>query len=131
MEWWRMVSEETIRYWATLYNKEIGREDRIEDSVKYFMALRDVAVFEETEQYYWVYLIAPDMWGDLELHVISMYIKPEFRTGKYFLEIQNKIKGVVRKNNVRYTIQGSHIDKKYFKFLKGIGYEVCEMRKEN
>ena len=126
-----MVSEEKIRYWATLYNKEIGREDRIENCVSYFMSLRDVAVFEETEQYYWVYLIAPDQWGDKELHIVSLYIKPEYRTGKYFLEIQNKIKDVVRKNKVRYTMQGAHINKKYFKFLKGIGYEVCSMRKEN
>jgi len=126
-----MVSEETIRYWVNLVNTEIGRTDRNEDSVRYFMALRNIAVFDVQENYYWVYLIAPNMWGDLELHVISMYIKPEFRTGKYFLEIQNKIKGVVRKNNVKYTIQGSHIDNKYFKFLKGIGYEVYDMRKEN
>lgn len=126
-----MVSEETIRYWVNLVNTEIGRTDRNEDSVRYFMAIRDKAVFDINDKYYWVYMIVPDMWGDLNLCVISMYIKPEYRTGKCFLEIQNKIKGVVRKNNVRYTIQGSHIDNKYFKFLKGIGYEVCEMKKEN
>lgn len=126
-----MVSEETIRYWVNLVNTEIGRTDRNEDSVRYFMALRDIAVFDVHDEYYLVYLIVPDMWGDLCLSVLSLYIKPEFRTGKYFLKIQNKIKGVVRKNNVRYTYQGSHIDNKYFKFLKGIGYEVCTMRKEN
>lgn len=126
-----MVSEETIRYWVNLVNTEFGRTDRNEYSVKYFMALRDVAVFDIQENYYIVYIIAPDMWGDKELSVVSMYIKPEFRTGKYFLEIQNKIKGVVRKNKVRYTIQGSVFDTKYHKFLKGIGYEVCAMRKEN
>lgn len=126
-----MVSEETIRYWVNLVNTEIGRTDRNEDSVRYFMSLRDVAVFDMQENYYLIYMICPDMWGDSCLYVISTYVKPEYRTGKYFLEIQNKIKGVVRKNNVRYTIQGSHIDKKYFKFLKGIGYEVCEMKKEN
>jgi hypothetical protein len=126
-----MVSEETIRYWVNLVNTEIGRTDRNEDSVRYFMALRDIAVFDITDKYYMVYIIAPDMWGDLELSLVSTYIKPEYRTGKCFLEIQNKIKGVVRKNNVKYTIQGSHIDNKYFKFLKGIGYEVFSMRKEN
>lgn len=126
-----MVSEETIRYWVNLVNTEIGRTDRNEESVRYFMAIRDIAVFDITDKYYMVYIIAPDMWGDLELSLVSTYIKPEYRTGKCFLEIQNKIKGVVRKNNVRYTIQGSHIDNKYFKFLKGIGYEVFSMRKEN
>ena len=126
-----MVSEETIRYWVNLVNTEIGRTDRNEDSVRYFMALRNVAVFDITDKYYMVYIIAPDMWGDLELSLVSTYIKPEYRTGKCFLEIQNKIKGVVRKNNVKYTVQGSHIDNKYFKFLKGIGYEVFSMRKEN
>lgn len=125
-----MVSEDTIRYWANLYNKEIGREDRIEDSVRYFMSLRGVAEFIDKEEYYLVYLIAPDMWGDKELYVVSMYIKPEYRTGKYFLQIQRKIKQLAKDNKVRYTIQGSHIDKKYFKFLEGIGYEVCGMRKE-
>ena len=126
-----MVSEETIRYWVEQVNKEIGREDRNDASVRYFMALRNIAVFDIQDEYYLVYLIAPDMWGDLELHIVSLYIKPEFRTGKCFLMIQNKIKDVVRENKVRYTIQGSHIDNKYFKFLKGIGYEVCSMKKEN
>ena len=126
-----MVSEETIRYWVNLVNTEFGRTDRNEDSVRYFMALRDIAVFDIQENYYIVYIIAPDMWGDKELSIVSMYIKPEHRNGKYFLEIQNKIKGVVRKNNVRYTIQGSVFDNKYFKFLKGIGYEICAMKKEN
>lgn len=126
-----MVSEETIRYWVNLVNTEIGRTDRNEESVRYFMALRDIAVFDITDKYYMVYIIAPDMWGDLELSLVSTYIKPEYRTGKCFLEIQNKIKGVVRKNNVKYTIQGSVFDTKYFKFLTGLGYEVCAMRKEN
>lgn len=126
-----MVSEETIRYWVNLVNTEMGRTDRNEDSVRYFMAIRNVATFIETEQYYMVYIIAPDMWGDLELSLVSTYIKPEYRNKKYFLEIQKRILGVVRKNNVRYTIQGSVFDSKYFKFLQGMGYEVCAMRKEN
>lgn len=126
-----MVSEETIRYWVEQVNKEIGREDRNDISVRYFMALREIAVFDVQNEYYLVYLITPNMWGDLELHIVSLYIKPEFRKGKHFLMIQNKIKGVCKENNVRYTYQGSHIDNKYFKFLKGIGYNVCTMRKEN
>ena len=126
-----MVSEQTIRKWAELYNTEIGRADRIEDSVRYFMALRDVATFIDEKEYYLVYMIAPDMWGDKELYVVSFYIKPEYRNTNIFLKMQRQIESVAKENKIRYTIQGSHIDDKYFKLLSGIGYKVATMRKEN
>lgn len=126
-----MVSEERIRYWAKIYNEEIGRSDRIEESVSYFMRLVGIAGFIDTEEYYIVYLIDKDMWGDKFLCVSSFYIKPEYRTGKYFLKMQREIQALAKANKVVYTIQGSHIDEKYFKFLSGIGYRVCEMRKDN
>lgn len=126
-----MVSEETIRKWAVLYNTEIGRADRIEESVRYFMALRNVATFIEEKEYYLVYMIAPDMWGDSTLYVVSFYIKPEYRNTNMFLKMQRRIESVAKENKIRYTIQGSHIDDRYFKFLSGIGYKVATMIKEN
>lgn len=126
-----MVSEETIRKWAVLYNTEIGRADRIEESVMYFMALRNVATFIEEKEYYLVYMIAPDMWGDSTLYIVSFYIKPEYRNTNMFLKMQRRIESVAKENKIRYTIQGSHIDDRYFKFLSGIGYKVATMIKEN
>lgn len=130
MEWYEMVSEKTIAKWVKRVNKEIGREDRNEFCISWFMKLRSFAHFIDRKEWYMVYIIAPNMWGDLELHIVSCYVRPQYRVGKYFLQIQRKIKELAIKNKVRYTIQGSHIDNKYFKFLKGLGYEVSDMRKE-
>lgn len=128
-----MVSDERIRYWVEQVNKDIGREDRNEASVHFFKVGRDVGAFRfiDTEQYYIVYMVSPDMWGDVCLNVVSLFVKPEFRTGKYFLQIQREIQSLAKKEQVCYTIQGSHIDDKYFKFLCGLGYKVSTMIKEN
>lgn len=127
-----MVSDERIRYWVEQVNKDIGREDRNDASVRFFITGRDVGAFKfvDEEQYYIVYMVSPDMWGDLCLSVVSLFIKPEFRIGKYFLQIQRKINSLAKENKVVYTIQGSHIDDKYFKFLSGVGYRVSTMIKE-
>lgn len=77
-----------------------------------------------------VTIVYPDMWGDKCLAVITCGVKEDKRDGKSFLELQREIKRLAKRYKVRYTIQGSHIRKKYFKFLKGIGYEVSEMKKE-
>ena len=68
------------------------------------------------------------MWGDKCLAVISCAVKD--KCAKSFLEIRHEVKRLAKRNKVRYTIQGSHIKKKYFKFLNGLGYEVSEMKKE-
>ena len=125
-----MVSDKVIEKWVRMVNKEIGRRDTNDYCIEYFKRLKGIATFDTHKEWYMVYMIFPNMWGDKELHIISLYVHPKHRTGKNFLTIQRKIKQLAIKNKVRYTIQGSHIDNKYFKFLSGLGYEVADMRKE-
>lgn len=128
-----MVSDERIRYWVEQVNKDIGREDRNEQSFLFFKICRDVGGYQfiDEEDYYIVYFVSQDMWGDKLLSIESLFVKPDKRDGKTFLKVQRIIKTLAKENKVRYTIQGSHIDDKYFKFLSGIGYKVATMIKEN
>lgn len=125
-----MVTKRVISKWVKIVNKEIGREDRNEYCIDYFMRLsklQNVRIVSH-RNWYLVTMVYNDMWGDKCLAVISCAVKD--KCVKSFLDIQREIKRLAKRNKVRYTIQGSHIRKKYFKFLKGIGYEVSEMKKE-
>lgn len=125
-----MVSEATIRKWVKRVNKEYGLSDKNEESVAWFMQLRGVAKFIERKEYYFVGLPTPDMWGKVGFAVLSSYVIPKYRTAKYILKMQREMLSVAKECNSCYIIQGSHLGNKYFKFLSGIGYKVCEMRKE-
>lgn len=128
-----MVSERTISYWVKKVNKDIGREDRNEYCIKYFLALRECpdVIFSTHKEWYLVVMFHPDMWGDLCLSLVSCYVKKNERAGLNFLKLQREIKKLANKYGARYTIQGSHLEEKYFNFLKGIGYKTLEMIKEN
>ena len=125
-----MVSEKTIRKWVEIVNKEYGLSDKNEQSVAWFMQLRGVAKFIGTKEYYFVGLPTRDMWGKQGFAILSSYVLPEYRTAKCILKLQRHIISVAKECNSCYIIQGSHLGDKYFKFLNGIGYKVCEMRKE-
>lgn len=128
-----MVSRRAVWKWIKRINKEIGREDRNEYCLEYYMNLAKLPNVKFTMHWNWflVTIVYPDMWGDKCLAVITCGVKEDKREGRSFLELQREVKRLAKRYKVRYTIQGSHIRKKYFKFLKGIGYEVSEMRKES
>lgn len=127
-----MVSKRAIYKWVKRVNKEIGREDRNETSLAYFVNLSKLpnVRFSMHWNWYLVTIVYDDMWGDKCLAVVSCSVKKDKRAGSSFLEMQREIKRLAKRYKVRYTIQGSHIDDKYFKFLSGIGYKVSEMKKE-
>lgn len=127
-----MVEESVIKYWVNVVNQELGKESLNYISEVFFREISRLpcADFIYTDDWYLVSVHSPNMWGEEELHIISCYVKPEKRNGISFLQIQHKIQELEKKYKVRYTIQGSHIDDKYYKFLSGIGYKVCSMQKE-
>lgn len=127
-----MVSERSIAKWVKRINAEIGREDRNKYTTEYLVALSKHPRVKFTMHRNWALctMVYEDLWGDRCLSVVACCVKEDKREGKSFLELQREIKRLAKRYKVRYTIQGSHIRKKYFKFLKGIGYEVSEMKKE-
>lgn len=127
-----MVSRRSVWNWVKRINAEIGREDKNVYTFEYFMELSKHPMVKFTMHRYWflVTMYYRDMWGDSNLAVVACGVKKDKREGRSFLELQREIKRLAKRYKVRYTIQGSHIRKKYFKFLKGIGYEVSEMKKE-
>ena len=128
-----MVSEERIRYWVEKVNKEFGREDKNDFTVRYFVELQKHpdAIFYDEEEWYLCVMFHYDMWGDICLALLSCYVEKNENAAKNFLKIQREIKKLAKQYGARYTIQGSHLEEKYFKFLKGAGYKTLEMIKEN
>lgn len=125
-----MVSEKTIRKWVKRVNKEFGLSEHNEESVAWFMSMRGIAKFIDRKEYYIVGCPTKDMWGKKFFAVLSCYVRPEYRTPKYVLKMEREIERVAKRFDSCYIIQGSHLGDRYFKFLSGIGYKVCEMRKE-
>lgn len=123
-----MTIEDWIRYYVPIVNAEIGRSDRNEQSIDFFMKLVGLARFECCAKYYIVTLTAPDMWGDKVLCVVSFYIKPEFRA-RYLREVLRKVSKFANADEVKYIEFGSHINKKLLPFLLKRGYEVSNVRR--
>lgn len=123
-----MRIEDWIRYYVPLVNEEIGRSDRNEQSIEFFMRLIGLARFDCNDKYYIVTITAPDMWGDKVLSVVSFYIKPEFRHS-CLREVLQKVGKFAKADEVRYISIGSHINKKLHTFLLKQGYEVSALRR--
>lgn len=123
-----MTTEDWIRYYVPIVNAEIGREDRNEQSIDFFMRLVGLARFDCNDKYYIVTLTAPDMWGDKVLNLMSFYIKPEFRT-RYIREVLAKLSKFAIEDKVSYIELGSHINKKLYNFWLKQGYEVSSVRR--
>lgn len=123
-----MTTEEWIRYYVPLVNKEIGREDRNEQSIEYFLRLIGLARFDCNDKYYIVTLTSPDMWGDKVLYLMSFYIKPEHRS-RYLREVLDKIGKFAILDEVKYIELGSHINKKLHDFWLKRGGEVSSVRR--
>ena len=123
-----MTTEDWIRYYVPIVNKEIGREDRNEQSIEFFLRLVGLARFDCNDKYYIVTITAPDMWGDKVLSLVSFYIKPEFRA-RYIREVLAKLSKFANEDKVSYINIGSHINKKLHSFLLKQGYEVSAVRR--
>lgn len=124
------VTDEQIERWVKLVNSENNLSEYNDLSIDFFKKIKDFAHFYETEQYYLVLMTSKNMWGDLELNVVSWYIKPEFRNARYILEIQRLINNVAKILKCRYIVQGSHLNDKLFNLLLRDGYKTSSMRKE-
>lgn len=125
-----MVSDRVIEKWVKLVNKEYHREDRNEFTIEYFKKLNQLPCchFESHRDWYLVVIFAPDMWGDKTMSLVSCYARGNKAVN--FLKIQRRIEQLAKANLVSYTIQGSHLNERYTKFLSGIGYKLSDMKKE-
>lgn len=125
-----MELEEKIKKWVKIVNQEYKLDKNNDFSIDFFIKLKDFCKFIFKEDWYLIYYISTDMWGNKELCVLSYYILKEKRTLKKFLQIQKVIKDIAKIEKVRYIIQGSHLNEKLFSFLKRDGYKISTMKKE-
>lgn len=125
------MTAEEIRGWIETVNKEFKLEDKNEISQNYFMAIKNLCVFMRGDGMYAVLLPCPDMWGKLEIGVMSYYIVPEKRNIRSFLYLQREIEKEAKKRGAKSISQGSHLvgDRLYL-YLQRNGYKVASMRKE-
>ena len=119
-----------IEKWVKIVNAEYGLSDRNDESIDYFMKIKDLANFDVDNISYLVTLVSKDMWGNKMLSVLSYYILPEHRSYKNFKKIQNRIEELAKINNVKYIYQGSHLNYKLNNVLEKMGYSVGFYKKE-
>ena len=127
----RKISRRLIKKWVEIVNAEIGRSDTNEYVINEFCECRDYSYWFVKKWGYAVICTFRDTWGDVEANVVSFYVKPEFRTFKRLLEIQDSIESFAKEIGARFIVQGSHFgDKALFKFWKRRGYSEAVVKKE-
>ena len=125
-----MVEAGKIRYWVEQVNKEFGLSDKNEESIKFFESIAPISEVIDGGYYYVWCLVAPDMWGEKYLSVVSWYIMPDKRTIGNIKKIQQEIIKLAKDKKVGYIIQGSHLNDKLFGILRKIGYRTASMRRD-
>ena len=124
------LTEEDIDYWIPLVNGEYGLSDKNHITKEWFMRLKDYFDFISDDKHYIVCARNWNMWGENEMTVISLYIKPEFRTIGMIRQTQREILELAKIKNVKYIYQGSHLNKKYDNLLKAMGYKTQTLKLE-
>lgn len=112
-----------LRRWVNIVHKEFGLEDKTEYTMNWFEQIRRKCYFEDEDWYYICAIPYPNLWGEIELSVLSYYIVPEKRTVKNFWFVQNRIKDIAKSFNARYIIQRSHLNGKLNGVLMKKGYK--------
>lgn len=125
-----MELKENIKKWTKIVNQEYGLEKKNHITIEYFLKTKDLCQFIFKDNWYLVYYISHDMWGNKEMCILSYYILKEKRTIKLFLQVQKTIKSIAKSEKVKYIIQGSHLNDKLFSYLQKDGYKISTMRKE-
>lgn len=124
------LTEEDIDYWVPLVNGEYGLSDKNHITKEWFMRLKDYFDFISDDKHYIICARNWNMWGENEMTVISLYIKPEFRTIGMIRKTQREILELAKIKNVKYIYQGSHLNKKYDNLLKAMGYTTQTLKLE-
>lgn len=125
-----MVEDGKIRKWVEQVNKEYGLSDKNEASIKFFESIKNISEVIDGGYYYIWCIVAPDMWGEKYLSVVSWYILPEHRNVATFKKVQDEIIKLAKRKKVGYIIQGSHLNDKLHKVLGKMGYRVASMRRD-
>lgn len=127
-----MVNDDTIKYWISLANEELGYSDKNDITFNYIKSIQNVAEIIIKDEWYLVMLPFCDMWGNKCLSIISCYVKKECRKNWVnFLKIQRAINLFAKENKIKYIYHGSHFNNDNFlNFLKKNGYKYVVMRKE-
>lgn len=119
-----------IRYYVPLVNEEFGLSDSNEWGITYFDNMIKYSDYIIDEKHYIWCICAKDMWGVPFMSVVSSYIKPEYRSVSSFRKMQDEIISLAKSKEVRYILQGSHLNEKLHKVLGMMGYRTSSMRRD-
>lgn len=123
--------DQQIQYFVPKVNAEFGLGDKNDQSIDYFRKIKDVAEFVTGNGWYVVYCIAPDMWGNKELYVISLYVEPDQRPYR-LLKIMHLIFEKAKTNACHKVMMGCHLGNKqrFHAFLQKNGWTASIFEKE-
>lgn len=123
--------EQAICKWVPMVNAEYGLSDKNDFSIEWFKKLIGVAEFVIEDDYYLVYLVAPDMWGEKILNVVSFYIVPQKRRALSLKVFKHMMRFAKQKGCARIAM-GCHLgDTQTFnQFLSACGFKPQTFTKE-
>lgn len=126
--------DESIEYFVRRVNKELGKSDKDDFTINWFKALKGIARFIEGENKAWyiVYIVAPTMWGNKELSVVSFYAEPGVGRVGRLLKIMRLIHRTAKAEGCRRIVMGSHAGnrEKLNRFLRASGFKEQSFVKE-
>ena len=126
--------DESIEYFVRRVNKELGKSDKDDFTINWFKALKGIARFIEGENKAWyiVYIVAPTMWGDKELSVVSFYAEPGAGRVGRLLKVMRVIQQSAEAEGCRRITMGGHFGNrdKFGHFLRKLGFVEALFIKE-
>lgn len=120
------LTKEDIVFWVRKINKKFGKNTDVFTIAWVEKLIEYGAIVELNEDWYVLYVVIPDAWGNLQLNILSACCDGV----RSFFDMQSRIYNIAKENGVKYILQGSELDEKYNKWLIGKGYRPFCFRKE-
>lgn len=120
------ITHDDIVSWVEKINKKFGRGNSDWTTRWIELLISRGAKAELYDDWYVVYIICPDAWGDKQLAVMSC----DSDNISAFMAMQRRIEQVAKDSGVKYILQGSELDDKYNEYLARSGYRAQTFRKE-
>lgn len=120
------VTHDDIVGWVEKINKKFGRSNNGWTVRWIELLISRGAKAELHDDWYVVYIICPDAWGDTQLAIMSC----DSDNVGAFRAMQHRIEQIAKDAGVKYILQGSELDDKYNDYLVRSGYRAQTFRKE-
>lgn len=120
------LTHDDIVRWVAKVNKDFGKSNDKFTVAWVERLIKCGATVELYDDWYVVYIIMPDAWGDMQLNILSA----NCIGGRAFYQMQARIHAIAKATGAKFIVQGSELDDRYNSWLVRKGYRPLCFRKE-